>query len=167
MWYYISGGERSGKTAYGMQLAEQLSPHPVYLATARILDDTMQQRVKQHIATRPDHWQTLTCEKHLHQAISNHQVVVIDCVTLWISNFFFDLKEDKTQTLQAVEQTLEALQQLNNDLIFVSNEIGMGLHGHTASTRSFTEIQGLVNQKIAHLADKAFFMVSGLPMTLK
>ena len=167
MWYYISGGERSGKTAYGMSLADTLSRHPVYLATARILDKSLEKRVQHHMDHRPDHWQTITCEKYLSAAIPKNKVILVDCVTLWIANFFFDYKEDEERTLQAIHKELAHLKKMDNDFIFVSNEIGMGLHGNNHTSRAFASLQGLVNQKIAAQSEKAFLMVSGIPIKIK
>ena len=167
MWYYISGGERSGKTNYAMQIANELSARPVYLATGRIQDGGFKSRVEKHIATRPENWETICCEKFLSRSISAKKVVVIDCVTMWLANFFFDMKKSPEKTIIALKKEIEKLSKLDNDLIFVSNEIGMGIHPCEKMNRDFIEVQGLANQYISGLSDKAFLMISGLPLVLK
>ena len=165
--HYITGGERSGKSAYAQQLAEKLSKTPYYLATSRIWDADFQKRVDRHISDRDERWTTIEEEKHLSTVIPKKSVVVIDCVTLWLTNFFVDTKYDVQVAYSEVLKELDALQKTEATLIIISNEIGMGLHAEHASGRKFTELQGWTNQKIGHIADTATFMVSGIPMQLK
>lgn len=167
MMYYITGGERSGKSRYAQQLAESLSDTPYYLATSRIWDDDFKNRVKRHVSDRDERWTTLEEEKFLSTVIIEKSVVVIDCVTLWLTNFFVDTKNDVEKCLSLAKEEIDKLVALDATIIIISNEIGMGLHAQTASGRKFTELQGWVNQFIAQKADKAIFMVSGLPLTLK
>ncbi|MDO3693364.1 bifunctional adenosylcobinamide kinase/adenosylcobinamide-phosphate guanylyltransferase [Wenyingzhuangia sp. chi5] len=167
MIYYITGGERSGKSSYAQKLAEKLSPNPYYLATSRIWDEDFKKRVDRHVSDRDERWTTLEEEKHLSSVIPEKSVVVIDCVTLWLTNFYTDTKYDVAKSLSLVKEELSKLKEINATLIIISNEIGMGVHANTEISRKFTELQGWVNQEIATLSDKATFMVSGLPMTLK
>jgi adenosylcobinamide kinase/adenosylcobinamide-phosphate guanylyltransferase len=94
-------------------------------------------------------------------------VVVIDCVTLWLTNFFVDTKYDVAKSLDLAKEEIKKLQEIDATLIIISNEIGMGIHSEHESGRKFTELQGWTNQVIAKIADKATFMVSGLPLHLK
>ncbi|MGY6648679.1 bifunctional adenosylcobinamide kinase/adenosylcobinamide-phosphate guanylyltransferase [Wenyingzhuangia sp. IMCC45574] len=167
MIYYITGGERSGKSSYAQKLAEELSPNPYYLATSRIWDADFKTRVDRHVSDRDERWTTLEEEKHLSTVIPEKSVVLIDCVTLWLTNFYTDEKYDVEKCLEAVKQEIELLKNTNATLIIISNEIGMGVHAETQIGRKFTELQGWVNQEIAKISNKATFMVSGLPMTLK
>lgn len=167
MIYYISGGERSGKSSYAQKLAESLSDTPIYLATSRIWDDDFQQRVDRHISDRDERWTTVEEEKWLSNVISEKQTVVVDCVTLWLTNFFVDTKYDIEKTLEIAKEEINKLVEIDANIIIISNEIGMGLHANSESGRKFTQLQGWTNQHIAKLADKATFMVSGLPLTLK
>ena len=169
MIYYITGGERSGKSSYAQELAESLTDSPYYLATSRIWDDDFQKRVNRHVADRDERWTTIEEEKHLGRLDIRDKVVVMDCVTLWLTNWYADLKNDVDACLSACK---EELQQLFGNaeqatLIIISNEIGMGLHAQTEVGRKFTELQGWINQFIAHHANRATFMVSGLPIQLK
>ncbi|CAL2087179.1 bifunctional adenosylcobinamide kinase/adenosylcobinamide-phosphate guanylyltransferase [Tenacibaculum sp. 190524A05c] len=167
MMYYITGGERSGKSSYAQKLAESLSEKPYYLATSRIWDEDFKNRVKRHISDRDERWTTIEEEKNISAVIPEQATVVIDCVTLWLTNFFVDTKNNIEESLRLAKEEITKLSELNATIIIISNEIGMGLHAQTESGRKFTELQGWVNQFIANKADKATFMVSGLPLTLK
>ncbi|WP_299120867.1 bifunctional adenosylcobinamide kinase/adenosylcobinamide-phosphate guanylyltransferase [uncultured Tenacibaculum sp.] len=167
MIYYITGGERSGKSSYAQQLAESLSNTPYYLATSRIWDDDFKKRVDRHVSDRDERWTTIEEEKLISTKITKEMTVVIDCVTLWLTNFFVDTKYDIEQALKLAKEEIDALAEIDAKIIIISNEIGMGLHANSESGRKFTELQGWVNQYIAKKADKATFMVSGLPLTLK
>ncbi|KAF9657688.1 bifunctional adenosylcobinamide kinase/adenosylcobinamide-phosphate guanylyltransferase [Tenacibaculum sp. ZH5_bin.1] len=167
MIYYISGGERSGKSSYAQKLAESLSDTPIYLATSRIWDEDFKQRVDRHISDRDERWSTVEEEKWLSKVISDKQTVVVDCVTLWLTNFFVDTKYDIEKALEIAKEEINKLVEIDANIIIISNEIGMGLHANSESGIKFTQLQGWTNQHIAKLADKATFMVSGLPLTLK
>lgn len=167
MIYYISGGERSGKSSYAQKLAESLSEKPYYLATSRIWDANFGKRVERHIAERDERWTTIEEEKKISSVIIENTTVVIDCVTLWLTNYFTDTEFNVEKSLTLAKEEIDKLITLKGNIIIISNEIGMGLHAQTKSGRQFTELQGWTNQYIANKADKATFMVSGLPLTLK
>lgn len=93
--------------------------------------------------------------------------MVIDCVTLWLTNYFTDTESDVQKSLQLAKEEFDKLQQIDSNIIVISNEIGMGLHATSSIGRKFVELQGWMNQYIAQRADKATFMVSGLPLHLK
>ncbi|NJB83942.1 bifunctional adenosylcobinamide kinase/adenosylcobinamide-phosphate guanylyltransferase [Wenyingzhuangia aestuarii] len=167
MIYYITGGERSGKSSYAQKLAEELSPNPYYLATSRIWDDDFKTRVDRHVSDRDERWTTIEEEKNLSAVIPKDSVVLIDCVTLWLTNFYTDNNYNVAKCLELVKAEIEKLIQIEATLIIISNEIGMGVHAETHIGRKFTELQGWVNQEIAKVSNKATFMVSGIPMILK
>jgi adenosylcobinamide kinase/adenosylcobinamide-phosphate guanylyltransferase len=167
MIHYISGGERSGKSSYAQKLAEDISKTPIYIATSRIWDTDFKTRVDRHISDRDDRWTTIEEEKNISIVIADKTTVVIDCVTLWLTNFYVDTKYDVEESLRLAKQEIEKLVEIDANIIIISNEIGMGLHATTESGRKFTELQGWVNQFIAKKANKATFMVSGLPLKLK
>lgn len=167
MMYYISGGERSGKSSYAQQLAESLSDSPFYLATSRIWDADFKKRVDRHVSDRDERWTTIEEEKNISTVIPKKATVVIDCVTLWLTNFYIDTKNNVEESLRLATQEIDKLIEIDANIIIISNEIGMGLHADTKIGRKFTELQGWVNQYIAKKANKATFMVSGLPLTLK
>lgn len=158
---YVTGGVRSGKSRYAQDLALSLSNNPVYLATARKWDTEFEDRIRIHQHDRDERWTNIEEEKHFAALPVDGRVVVIDCVTLWLTNFFVDTKNDVQQCLQLVEQEIVQLKQRSGVFIIISNEIGMGLHADTEVGRRFTDLQGWANQLIARLADEAVFMVSG------
>ncbi|MBU2950044.1 bifunctional adenosylcobinamide kinase/adenosylcobinamide-phosphate guanylyltransferase [Tamlana agarivorans] len=167
MIYYITGGERSGKSSYAQNLALSFSNSPKYIATSRIWDDNHRARIERHIADRDERWTSVEEEKELAKFINPNEVVVIDCVTLWLTNFFIDTKNDIEEALKLAKIEFNKLLNLDATIIIISNEIGMGVHAQTEVGRKFTELQGWMNQHIAKNANKATMMVSGIPLTLK
>lgn len=167
MLTYISGGQRSGKSRYAQNLALQLSPTPVYLATSRAWDDDHRQRIARHVADRDARWTTLEEEKYLSRLDLTGRTVVLDCVTLWLTNFFTDAAYEVDATLHQAQAEFDKLLRQDCTLLVISNEIGMGLHAPTEAGRKFADLQGWLNQYIAQRADRAVFMVSGLPLTVK
>ncbi len=165
--YYITGGQRSGKSRYAQDLARQLSDRPVYLATSRIWDDDHRQRINRHQQDRDDHWTAIEEEKYISRLQLTGRVVLMDCVTLWLTNFFTDHAFQVEVALKEAQEEFDQLIEQEFTLLVVSNEIGMGIHPATESGRKFADLQGWMNQYIARKADKAVLMVSGLPLMLK
>ncbi|MBR5298356.1 MAG: bifunctional adenosylcobinamide kinase/adenosylcobinamide-phosphate guanylyltransferase [Parabacteroides sp.] len=163
----ITGGQRSGKSNYAQQLALSLSSHPTYLATSRVWDEEFRQRVLRHQADRGPEWTNIEEEKFLSQCEIEGRVVVIDCVTLWCTNFFFDNKGDRDQSLAELKSEFDKLIQQNAYLIFVTNEIGLGGVSPDEIQRKFTDLQGWMNQYIASKANEVILMVSGIPLKIK
>ena len=150
-----------------MRLALELSENPVYLATSRKWDEDFEKRVKRHQNERDDRWENWEEEKEIGKLDITGRVVVMDCVTLWLSNWFMDLEQDIDACLQNAKKELTQLFSQEGTIIIISNEIGMGVHAETHMGRKFVELQGWTNQFIAEKADKATFIVSGLPHNLK
>jgi adenosylcobinamide kinase/adenosylcobinamide-phosphate guanylyltransferase len=173
MIYYITGGQRSGKSRYAQELALRLSDRPVYLATSRAWDDDHRQRIEQHRADRDARWTNWEEEKYLSRLDFAGRVVVVDCLTLWLTNFFTDhdyrvdpsLREAKEEFDRLTEKVKQAGKPTT--VILVSNEIGLGLHPINEAGRKFVDLQGWMNQYAAQNADQAILMVSGLPVVLK
>jgi len=164
---FITGGARSGKSRYAQELAQELSPHPVYVATARHWDDDFRERIRRHQQERDARWTSVEEEKSIGQLDLRGKVAVIDCVTLWITNFFADLQQDIEACLAACKKEIDQLCLQDACMIVISNEIGMGLHADTEAGRKFTDLHGWVNQYIAAKASRVLFMVSGIPVTIK
>ncbi|UPK66716.1 bifunctional adenosylcobinamide kinase/adenosylcobinamide-phosphate guanylyltransferase [Chitinophaga filiformis] len=167
MIHYISGGQRSGKTDYAIQQALLLSERPVYLATSRIWDEDHNARITLHKKNRDARWENIEEEKEISKLLLANKTVVLDCVTLWLTNFFVDNNYDADLALAAAKKEFDAFIQQDFNLIIISNEIGMGVHASTEGGRKFADLQGWMNQYIAQQADKATLIVSGLPLTLK
>ena len=163
----ITGGSRSGKSSYAEKLALECSDHPVYLATARIWDEEFRERVKRHQARRGPQWTNLEEEKFLSRHDLSGRVVVVDCLTLWCTNFFFDLESDVDRALEAVKAELDRFLVQDATFLLVTNEIGSGGTSENDLQRRFTDLQGWVNQYAAACADEVVLMVCGIPVKIK
>lgn len=168
MIYLITGGERSGKSSYAENLAKELAAQPMYVATARKWDDDFQKRIDRHQKDRDERWVNIEKEKYLSEIDFSGNVAIVDCVTLWLTNFFVDTKNDVALSLEQAKAEFDKIaKQENATIIIVTNEIGMGVHADTPIGRKFTELQGWMNQYIAKKAEKVVLMVSGIPVTIK
>jgi len=162
----ITGGQRSGKSRQAEQMALSLASNPVYVATAHIWDDEFRERVRKHQERRGPQWINIEEEKYLSRHDLTERVVVIDCVTLWLTNFFFETS-DVDQTLEAVKQEFDRFTSHDATYIFVTNEIGSGGVSENAIQRKFTDLEGWMNQYIASKADEVILMVSGIAVKIK
>ncbi|MBX7227905.1 MAG: bifunctional adenosylcobinamide kinase/adenosylcobinamide-phosphate guanylyltransferase [Chitinophagales bacterium] len=167
MIYFITGGERSGKSRYAQELAIKLTAMPIYLATSRKWDKDFEKRVQKHKDDRDERWTNIEEEKYLSKVDLMHHVAVIDCVTLWLTNFYVDTKYNVEESLEQAKEEFEKLARIDCTLIIISNEIGMGVHAETEIGRKFVELQGWMNQHIAKRANKVVLMVSGIPVNIK
>lgn len=176
----ILGGARSGKSAFAERLAVDGAREVIYIATARAGDGEMGDRIAHHRERRPEHWTTVEEPLLLADAISRHStlnnLILVDCLTLWLSNLMFsdgrEYPETGTIDLPALfhEQRrafIDALQSASGDVILVSNEVGLGIVPMGAVTRSFADEAGRLNQSVAAVCDRAVFIAAGLPLTLK
>lgn len=169
----ITGGQRSGKSQHAEKLALSLSDHPVYVATAHIWDEEFRTRVKRHQARRGSQWTNIEEERQLSRYDLTDRVAVIDCITLWCTNFFFDRsKPDWEQpsvdeALTAIKKEFDLFTAQDATFIFVTNEIGSGGISTDAIQRRFTDLQGWMNQYVASKADEVILMVSGIPVKIK
>ncbi|AEW85841.1 adenosylcobinamide kinase/adenosylcobinamide phosphate guanyltransferase [Flavobacterium columnare NBRC 100251 = ATCC 23463] len=168
MLYLITGGERSGKSAYAQDLALELSSNPVYMATARKWDGDFQKRIDRHQKDRDHRWTNVEEEKYISNFNFSKKVTMIDCVTLWLTNFFVDTQNDIEKSLELAKSEIEKiLLQEDTNIIIITNEIGMGVHAQTEIGRKFTELQGWMNQYLAQKANKVILMISGIPVEIK
>lgn len=163
----VTGGARSGKSSYAENLALGLSPSPIYLATAHVWDEEFRQRVIRHQQARGPEWTNIEEEKELGKHDVSGRVVLVDCVTLWCTNFFFDSQGNMTQALEAVKQEFDRFTSQEATFIFVTNEIGMGGTSENELQRKFTDMQGWMNQYVAARADEVILMVCGIPIKIK
>ena len=163
----VTGGQRSGKSRYAQELALHLSDNPVYLATSRVWDEEFKERVKRHQQDRGAQWTNLEEEKFISKCDVRGRVVVIDCVTLWSTNFFFDNDSDVDKSLEEIKEEFDRFTRQEATFIFVTNEIGMGGRAVDPVQRRFTDLQGWVNQYIGRAADEVVLMVSGIAMRVK
>ena len=165
--HLITGGERSGKSTYAEREALRLSKSPVYLATARVWDEEFRQRILRHQERRGPEWTNIEEDIRPSKHDFTGRVVLIDCITLWATNYFFDMQQDVDQALAALKKEFDTLVQQDATFIFVTNELGMGGMSESRTQRLFTQLQGWMNQYVAARADRVTLMVSGLPLTVK
>jgi len=165
--HFITGGQRSGKSAYAEKVGLALSDNPIYLATSKKWDDEHNERIITHQNSRASNWITIEEEVNIDIHDFNNQVVLIDCITLWLTNIFFNNKYDKDLALAEAKKIWSKLIAQNCQLIVVSNEIGMGGVAMDNSARRFADLQGLINQHIASLANEVTLTVSGIPVKIK
>ena len=171
----ITGGVRSGKSSYAKTKAEALSDSPVFIATAKSVDQDMEQRIRRHQAERAEsNWKTHEEGVELSKLIVElpaQQVVVIDCLTLWVSNLFEQLDVDLLEVEDLISERANILAaQLNSyqgEAFVVTNEVGLGVHPHTELGAKFADCLGRTNQILAEQAKEVVFMVSGIPNGIK
>ena len=167
---FITGGARSGKSRFAEELAQKFSGLKAYLATAQALDEEMAERIRRHRKNRPADWQTLEEPLRVPQCLEDQgdhfSLILLDCLTLWISNLLMAGWEEK-KILEEGDRLLEACRRVGCALIIVGNEVGMGIVPDNPQARVFRDLSGLVQQKVAREADEVFFMVSGLPQKIK
>ena len=166
----VLGGARSGKSRHALEQARQHGPRVAFLATARALDGDMASRIARHRAERPPRWTTIE-EPHevgaaCRRAARSHDLVVIDCVTVWVSNLM-ERGDDDAMVLAAADGLAKLLRERLVSVILVSNEVGEGVHPPTELGRRFRDLLGLVNQRLAAAADRVTLMVAALPLTVK
>ena len=162
----ITGGQRSGKSSKAEEMALSLTDSPVYVATAHVWDEEFRERVHRHQERRGPQWTNIEEEKYLSRHDLTGRVAVIDCVTLWLTNFFFE-QQDVDKTLKAAKEEFDRFSAHDGTFIFVTNEIGSGGVSVDAVQRRFTDLQGWMNQYIASRADEVILMVSGIAVKVK
>lgn len=174
----ILGGSRSGKSQFAENLATSYGQRVLYLATAAIYDSEMAARVQKHRERRSNLWETREETRQLVRVIeelnSNYDVVLLDCLTLWITNLLLDeqiawmsLQESEEHILNEINKLIEACLKKEVKIIIVSNEVGLGIVPEHQLGRQFRDIAGYANQICAKYASKVYFIAAGLPITLK
>lgn len=166
---FILGGSRSGKSSYAIKLAQDYKK-VAFIATGEALDKEMQQRIRLHRKARPSHWQTFEESKDITALLkkigSNFECIIIDCLTLLISNLI--LVGDKQKIIEnKINAMLTCLKKNKGRAIIISNEVGLGVVPENKLARDFRDIVGKINQIVAKEADEVFFMVSGIPLKIK
>lgn len=164
---YISGGQRSGKSDFAQNMAQELSDKPTYLATAKCWDDEFRKRIERHKSLRNENWTNIEEEIYLSKHSLQGQTVMLDCLTLWLTNIFTLLDYDTEKSLEMAKEQWDKFVAQDFTLIVVSNEIGQGVIAMDKSTRAFVDLQGAVNQYVASQANEAYTLISGLPLKLK
>jgi adenosylcobinamide kinase / adenosylcobinamide-phosphate guanylyltransferase len=163
----VLGGARSGKSRYAEKLVAASGLSPVYIATAAALDDELGERIAHHRDRRGAEWITIEEQFALAETIAleagPERILLVDCLTLWLSNLTFSERDIPTEQARLVAQLAESA----GPVILVSNEIGLGLVPETALGRRFRDAQGRLNQGVAEVASRVVFIAAGLPLVLK
>lgn len=180
MRHFVLGGARSGKTKVALSLAMQWAQRDqldvTYVATAEALDDEMRVRIARHRAERPQHWKTLEAPLQLASTLSRippPAVIVIDCMTLWLTNAMlrdFDDAHPRASFMtwdREREDFFRLLNEYSGVIVMVSNEVGSGVVPASALSRRFQDEQGWLNQRLAQLCDRVTLVVAGIEMPLK
>jgi adenosylcobinamide kinase/adenosylcobinamide-phosphate guanylyltransferase len=168
----ILGGARSGKSRYGLSLAESLPAPRLFLATGEARDAEMVARINAHQAERGAGWETREVPLELPEAVSDGQgqrygAILVDCLTMWLANLM--LREDPSaEGLESAGRRLLALlDRVATPTIFISNEVGLGIVPESPLSRQYRDWLGWLHQQVAQAADLVVLVVAGLPLTLK
>lgn len=166
----ITGGCRSGKSQFALDYANRHFHKKLYLATCEALDEEMVKRIEHHKKRRGLDWQTVEQPIKIAEAIKQHEnaieVILLDCITLWLSNLLMRQESDH-EIMNEVSRLMDTVKQGQTSFIFVSNEVGMGIVPVDPLGRRFRDLSGMANQKIAEVAHTVIFIVSGIPIFLK
>lgn len=168
----ILGGVRSGKSSFAQRLAETTGDKVIFLATAQAGDDEMAERISRHKASRPASWSTIEEPLELNSVLQTESasadVVLIDCLTLWVSNILIrDGDSAEKEALKQIDGILNNYQRGNTSYIMVSGEVGMGLVPANPLGRAFRDTLGRLNQELARKADRVYMMVAGISLEIK
>ena len=176
----VTGGARSGKSQFAQEMALRLEQPVLFVATAEVGDDEMQCRISEHRKARPAGWRTLEATAHIgrqiEQSTGNAQTVLIDCITLLVSNIVtgsclpdgqVDTGKVEEKLNTEIEELIRCIQQAKTTFIMVTNEVGLGLVPVNPMGRLYRDLLGKANQRLARQADEVYLMVAGLPVRVK
>jgi adenosyl cobinamide kinase/adenosyl cobinamide phosphate guanylyltransferase len=182
---FVIGGARSGKSSFVLNKAAEIEGPRVYIATGEALDDEMKERIKQHREDRGSDWDTYEEPLNVPDVLSNidkkYNTIVIDCLTLWLSNVMIRTKNKEQRSKTTEKRILELIMTLNQykessvcslksglcNLYIVSNEVGMGIVPENPLAREFRDLAGFLNQRIAEVADDVYMVTAGIPVKIK
>ena len=166
---FIIGGARSGKSSWALHYAESNYEKLLFLATAEMIDEEMANRVRLHKESRGDRWRLFEEPLEIAKVIKNGfietDVILIDCMTLWLNNVLFKKGEDTAELY--IKDFIEALKSRSNAIIIVANEVGTGVVPEHKSGRVFRDLAGILNQRIAAVADRVVYIIAGIPLNVK
>ena len=167
---FILGGARSGKSFYAVNLAKKRSRKALYLATAQAGDPEMRKKIKKHKISRPRYWKTVEEPLDLIGALKKcrdkYELVIIDCLTLYLSNLMHQGLGPHS-IIKLIKALAAYIATLNETVLLISNEVGLGIVPENKMARDFRDIAGLANQVMAKNADEVFFIQAGIPLRLK
>ncbi len=173
----VTGGARSGKSTFAENYIAANGGKIAYIATSQVLDEEMRLRVKRHRDRRPSNWYTyeapLAAHQAMEEAVQNYDGIIFDCVTLYATNLLLKACNELDESLHyqyimdEINKLVQSAKSNNSLVVFVTNEVGMGIVPEHALSREYRDIAGLVNQKLAAAADEVYFVVCGLAVDFK
>lgn len=167
----VLGGVRSGKSSYALREAEKIGGEKALVATAEPLDDEMKERIAKHKTDRSGIWDTieepLDIAETLERIKNHYNVVVIDCLTLWLSNLMGKWNEESNKIQVEMDKLAKSCLDFPGYLYLISNEVGMGIVPDNRLARRFRDRAGELNKQLAQVSDKVIFMHAGIPVTIK
>ncbi len=175
----VTGGARSGKSSFAEELVERIGHRIAYIATAQVFDEEMRHRILLHQARRPASWQTFEApfhaEKALQAAADKADTILFDCLTVYLSNMLCKKTEEQLRDEAAcyqemedmVQALIEAAQDSESTVIFVTNEVGAGIVPENHLARLFRDLAGLANQRVAAYAAEVYAVFCGIPLRIK
>jgi adenosylcobinamide kinase/adenosylcobinamide-phosphate guanylyltransferase len=167
---FITGGCRSGKSRFALDYANQHFSKKLYLATCEALDEEMARRIEHHKKMRGPEWKTIEEPVEIVNQIMQYgdetDVILLDCITLWLSNLLMRRKDDP-EIAQEINRFIDTIKKKQTSLVLVSNEVGLGIVPADPLGRRFRDLSGMANQKIAEVVHTVILMVSGIPIFLK
>jgi len=167
----VLGGARSGKSGFALSISNALDRRRYFLATAQAGDGEMEERIRCHQAQRGPGWTTVEEPLYVAEKIASidapDTVILVDCLTLWLSNLFMTHGEDRGAVEDAIGALCDGLSEVQGAVIVVSNEVGLGIVPGDALSRRFRDAAGWMNQRVGEKADKVVMVVAGIPMVVK
>ena len=170
----ITGGARAGKSSFAQKLAAESGGKVLFVATAEARDEDMRRRIEKHQKSRPSNWKTLESPSEVAKAISQnggeYEVIVIDCITMLVSNVMLAADDEETAesaVINEIEALIKAMQTKPSAFIVVSNEVGLGIVPDNELSRNYRDLLGRANQLMAQYADEVYFMVAGIPVKIR
>ena len=177
----VTGGARSGKSRFAQELAVKSGKRVLFVATATAGDEEMQRRIEEHRKSRPAMWSTLETTTHIGsqigQRIGRAKVVIVDCITLLLSNIFNQFNYENEERIDEVrlekavvseiDELINCIDRIDADFIIVTNEVGLGLVPMNKIGRLYRDLLGNANRVLAERADKVYIMIAGLPVKIK
>lgn len=174
----VTGGARSGKSTFAESLYEN-EKDVVYIATAKVTDNEMKERVKQHQNSRPKEWRTYEANYNLSSGIGQEKKYLLDCITILTSNIMYDMSKEEEEIDFVIQKKIEdkvvfevkglidEVRKKGYDLVLVTNELGDSIVPSHPISRAFRDIQGRINQRVAAVADRVYLVCCGIPVKIK
>ena len=163
---FISGGARSGKSSFALELAQKSGKRVTFIATAAPIDSEMRERIKNHKNIRPKDWETIEVKDNLDKKINQakNRVILIDCLTIYVSHL---MNLSQKQILNQIRKIIKAIKKSDSKVIVVSNEVGCGIVPNNKLGRDYRDVLGKVNQMFSQVADEFYVMFAGIPTKIK